>query len=99
MGSLIKNLYLGSRHGAAELPGRDNCGASLLDSGDKLGLEPGLVQADGRIVGGGLTGVRELSAGVVAPDGDLPDGRDGLVQLGGQLGGGPVLVQSTSDTD
>ena len=91
--------YLSRRHGTAELPSRDDGSSSLLDSGNKLGLKPGLVQTDGLLVGGGLAGVRKLGAGVIAPDGHLPDGGDGLVQLGGQLCGGSVLVQSTSDTD
>ena len=91
--------YLGRRHSAAQLPSRDDSSPSLLNSGNKLCLKPSLVQADGLLIAGGLAGVRELGAGVIPPDGHLPDGGDGLAQLGGQLCGGPVLVQSTSDTD
>ena len=87
------NLYFSSRHRTAELPGSNDSGSSLLDRGDKLCLEPGLVQRHRGPVDGGLGGVGELRGGVVAPDGHLLDGGDGLVQLGRQLCCSSVLVQ------
>ena len=89
----MASLYLGSRHGTAQLPGRDHRRPSLLDGRHELRLQPGLVQLHGLTIAGGLACVRELGGGVVPPDGHLLDGRDGLTQLVGQLGCGSVLVQ------
>lgn len=65
---------IGSGGGGGHAAGLDDGGAALLDGGDEITLEPGVVGDD---IGGGFAvdfGVVEvgiLSGGVVAPDGDV----------------------------
>ena len=87
------HLHLGSRHGTAQLPGGYHRGASLLHSWHELSLQPGLVNTHWSTIDHCLGGVRKLCGGVVAPDGHLLDGSDGLTQLGRQLSRGAVLVE------
>ncbi len=88
---------IGGGGGGGETAGFDNGGATLLDSGDEVALEPVMVADD---LGGGLAidfGVKEvgiLGGGVVAPDAEIGDGGDVGASFGGELAFGAVFVET-----
>ena len=74
---------------------------SLLDGSDEVALEPSIIVDSGGssdpgavLVDLSVPGIGVLGGGVVAPDGDLADLVGGDTGLGGDLGGGSVLVES-----
>lgn len=92
---------LSGGHGAGELSGGKNGGTSLLDGGDEVALEPGIIVAGGGsgdlvtvFVDLSVPGIGVLSGGVVSPDGDASDLVRSNTGLGGNLGGSSVLIES-----
>lgn len=74
---------------------------SLLDGGDEVALEPSIIVAGSGssdlsavLVDLSVPGIGVLSGGVVSPDGDASDLVGGDTGLGGDLGGGSVLIES-----
>ena len=64
---------LGSRHGRTQLTGSNHSSATLLNSGDELLLDPGLVDETLNALAEyeGVGRVWELCGAVVAPDDDF----------------------------
>ena len=87
---------VGSRRRAGRAPRLDDGGPPLLHGGDELLLDPGLVDelARGLAVHLGAEHVGVLGRGVVAPDRHPAHVVDGGLDLVGQLGLGPVVVEA-----
>jgi len=79
-----------------ELSGLDDGSTSLLDGGDEVLFNPGVINegSGGLTLDGGEVDIRVHSGRVVTPDGELLDFFDVSTGLFGQLSEGSVVIQS-----
>jgi len=88
---------IGGRSGGRQAPGINNGGAPRAHGGQEHVVVPHRIihqRLDAVTVGGGKAVVGVHGGGVVAPHHHLFDGRNSTTGLGGQLGQGPVVVQT-----